>query len=62
MDLTASKSKIAYKDLPVDDPRKRKPDISKAKEILNWQPTVSLEEGLKKTIAYFDQLLRKGVK
>jgi UDP-glucuronate decarboxylase len=51
--IPRSKSKIVYKPLPKDDPVKRKPDISQAKKILNWQPTVGLEEGLKKTIEYF---------
>ena len=51
--LTNSKSKIIYKPLPQDDPKRRKPDISKAKRILKWEPKISLEEGLKKTIAYF---------
>jgi len=56
--LTGSKSKIVYLSLPGDDPKKRKPDISRAKKILSdWEPTVQLEEGLKKTIAYFDELL-----
>ncbi len=58
--LTGSKSKIVYRPLPSDDPLQRQPDISLAKEKLGWQPTVRLEAGLKKTIAYFDQLLRKG--
>lgn len=45
--------KITYKDLPPDDPGKRKPDISQAKKLLNWQPKISFNEGLQKTIAYF---------
>ena len=44
--LTNSDSKIEFKELPIDDPLKRKPDISKAKKILDWQPKVSLEDGL----------------
>lgn len=56
--LTGSKSKIIYKPLPQDDPLRRKPDISLAKKILDWSPQVSLEEGLKKTINYFEQLLK----
>jgi UDP-glucuronate decarboxylase len=52
-DLTDSKSKIVYKPLPIDDPVRRCADISKAKRILNWEPTTSLEEGLTKTIAWF---------
>lgn len=51
--LTGSKSKLIYCDLPKDDPTKRKPDISLAKEKLDWQPTIPLEEGLVKTIEYF---------
>lgn len=51
--LTGSKSKIIYQPLPSDDPMQRKPDITKAKEILGWQPTIPLEEGLKPTIEYF---------
>ncbi len=50
--LIGSKSKIVYKELPVDDPKVRQPDISKAKRILNWQPKVEREEGLKMTIEY----------
>jgi len=55
--LIGSKSEISYQDLPPDDPRQRKPDISKAKQLLNWEPTIALEEGLKPTIEYFKQLL-----
>ncbi len=51
--LTDSSSKIVHQDLPVDDPRRRCPDITKAKELLEWNPTVPLEEGLKKTITNF---------
>ena len=51
--LTGTKSEIVFKPLPVDDPRVRQPDISKAREILGWQPTVPLEEGLARTITYF---------
>jgi nucleoside-diphosphate-sugar epimerase len=54
--LTNSNSKIIYKDLPSDDPTNRKPDITKAKEILNWTPTYDLERGLLKTIEYFVSL------
>jgi len=57
--LTGSKSKIVYGPLPKDDPTQRSPDISIAKEKLNWQPTVPLAEGLKKTIDYFSLLLKK---
>ena len=51
--LTGSKSAIQYNKLPEDDPERRRPDISKAKEKLGWQPKIELEEGLKKTIEYF---------
>lgn len=51
--LTNSKSRLVYKPLPGDDPKQRKPDISKAKKILNWEPTINLEEGLKRTIEYY---------
>ncbi|MBN1778801.1 MAG: SDR family oxidoreductase [Candidatus Buchananbacteria bacterium] len=55
--LTGSRSKIIYQPLPQDDPRQRKPDISLAKEKLNWQPQVDLEAGLIKTIEYFKKVL-----
>jgi UDP-glucuronate decarboxylase len=58
--MTHSRSKIVLKPLPADDPRKRKPDITLAKEKLKWSPKISLEEGLSKTIAYFSDLLQKG--
>ncbi len=53
--ITGSKSKIIYKDLPKDDPKQRKPDISLAKEILNWEPKFSRSEGLKPTLEYFQK-------
>jgi UDP-glucuronate decarboxylase len=56
--LAASRSEIIFKPLPADDPRQRKPDITLAKEKLGWSPWASLEEGLGKSIAYFDTLLR----
>ncbi len=55
--LTGSKSKLIYCELPKDDPTKRKPDISLAKEKLDWQPAIPLEEGLVKTIAYFKNMV-----
>ena len=58
IELTGSKSKIVYMPLPGDDPKQRKPDISKAEKLLGWRPTTPLREGLAKTIAYFDDLLR----
>jgi UDP-glucuronate decarboxylase len=57
---TGSKSKIIYKPLPSDDPMQRKPDITLAKKQLDWEPEIKLEEGLKKTISYFDQLLKES--
>ncbi|MDI6865084.1 UDP-glucuronic acid decarboxylase family protein [Thermodesulfovibrio yellowstonii] len=57
IELTGSKSKIVFKPLPDDDPKKRQPDITLAKQKLNWQPIMSLEEGLLKTIKYFKQIL-----
>lgn len=59
IDMTGSKSKIVREKLPSDDPMQRKPDISLAKEKLGWEPKVQLEEGLKKTIHYFEQELKK---
>jgi len=53
IEMTQSSSKIVNLDLPKDDPKQRKPDITKAKELLGWEPKVSLEDGLKKTIDYF---------
>jgi UDP-glucuronate decarboxylase len=58
--LTNTKSKIVYRDLPVDDPTQRSPDITLAKEKLGWEPKVDLKTGLGKTIEYFDELLRNG--
>ncbi len=54
--LTHSKSKIIFKPLPVDDPKVRQPDITRAKKLLKWQPKVNLDTGLTKTIAYFKKL------
>ena len=56
--MTGSKSVLKHEALPVDDPTRRCPDISKAKEALNWEPRVSIEEGLRETIAYFKELTR----
>ncbi len=55
--IPESTSKIVYKDLPQDDPKQRKPDISLAKEKLSWEPTIKLEDGLQKTIDYFKHKL-----
>ncbi len=53
--LTGGRSPLIYKDLPVDDPKRRKPDITKARTLLNWEPKVDLKEGLKKTIEWFSK-------
>jgi UDP-glucuronate decarboxylase len=57
LELTGSAAAIEHRELPEDDPRQRQPDISKAKSMLGWQPTVALKEGLVNTIAYFDGVL-----
>jgi UDP-glucuronate decarboxylase len=56
--LTASKSKIVYKPLPPDDPRQRQPSIELAEKLLGWQPKVAIEEGLRRTIDYFKEIIR----
>jgi UDP-glucuronate decarboxylase len=61
VELTGSSSSFEYKKLPSDDPRKRCPDISLAKEKLDWEPRIHLKEGLIKTIDYFEDLLKKGM-
>ncbi len=60
IEMTGSRSKLEFLPLPQDDPRKRKPDITLAKEKLGWEPRVPLETGLQKTIEYFDKLLSNG--
>ncbi len=50
-------SKIVFKELPVDDPKQRRPDIGKAWKLLNWEPKISLENGLEETIKYFKDIL-----
>ncbi len=57
IELSNSRSEIIFEALPADDPRQRRPDITLAREVLGWEPKVELDEGLKKTIAYFDELL-----
>ena len=57
IEITGSESNITFEPLPTDDPAQRKPDISKAKEILKWEPKIKLEEGLVKTIEYFKKTL-----
>lgn len=60
LDLTGSNSKIIYQPLPQDDPTQRKPVIDLAKKELNWEPEIALEEGLKKTILHFENVLHQG--
>ena len=55
--LTGSWSRLEYRPLPEDDPRQRCPDIARARELLNWRPSVPLKAGLERTIAYFERLL-----
>ncbi len=59
--ITGSSSLLLYKSLPVDDPKQRQPDITLAREALGWQPTISLDEGLTKTVEYFYKLLQGQV-
>mmetsp|Transcript_25320 Transcript_25320/g.30963 ORF Transcript_25320/g.30963 Transcript_25320/m.30963 type:complete len:161 (+) Transcript_25320:1142-1624(+) len=56
VELTGSKSQITFKPLPNDDPKQRRPDISKAREYLKWEPSIQLREGLQMTIEYFKNL------
>jgi len=60
IEFIGSSSKIVNKPLPMDDPTRRRPDISLAKEKLGWEPTVELDEGLRRTVAYFENLLSAG--
>ncbi|MCK5784143.1 MAG: SDR family oxidoreductase [Desulfobacterales bacterium] len=62
IDLTGSKSKLINKPLPTDDPTQRKPDITVARKKLEWEPKIELDEGLKKTIAYFENLMKDSKK
>ncbi len=57
--LTGTTQKVIYKDLPVDDPKQRQPDITKAKQLLNWEPQIDRAEGLKRTYAYFKSLTKE---
>jgi len=59
IELTRSSSKIVFEELPIDDPKQRRPDIRKAKELLYWEPRVSRREGLEKTIAYYKTLFNE---
>lgn len=56
IELTGSKSKLVFHELPSDDPKQRRPDITKARELLNWHPTIQLDEGLSRTIQYFKEI------
>lgn len=58
IDLTGSSSELSFIDLPLDDPKQRKPDIAQAREKFGWKPTIKLDEGLGKTIEYFETLLK----
>jgi UDP-glucuronate decarboxylase len=60
--LTGSKSKLVFKPLPADDPRQRQPDITLAQSKLDWVPKVPLEEGLRRTIAYFQNIVQEKPK
>jgi dTDP-glucose 4,6-dehydratase len=58
--VTGSKSQIRYEPLPQDDPKQRRPDISKAKSLLDWEPKIDLETGLKMSLDYFRQAIAEG--
>lgn len=58
IDITNSQSRLSYRPLPPDDPRQRRPDISRAQNILDWQPNIALRQGLERTISYFDSYLK----
>ena len=60
VELTGSRSKLVFRPLPADDPKQRRPDISRAEAELGWRPTTALREGLEKTIGYFEELLRQN--
>jgi UDP-glucuronate decarboxylase len=60
IDITGSRSRLEFRPLPSDDPRQRQPDITLARSELDWQPSVALDDGLAKTIAYFDSLLKSS--
>jgi UDP-glucuronate decarboxylase len=62
LQLTGSKSTLVFKPLPADDPKQRRPDITLARQVLRWEPTVQLADGLERTITYFrDQLLTRQI-
>lgn len=60
IELTGSRSRIVHRPRPQDDPRQRRPDISKANDLLGWSPKTQLKEGLSRTISYFERLLSDG--
>ena len=60
LDVTGSSSKIVYRPMPTDDPKQRKPDITKARSILGWEPTVNLREGLEMSMDYFKQRIAQA--
>src|SRR5690606_37418397 len=61
IDLTGSSSAIERRPLPADDPRQRQPDIRLARELLTWEPAIPLKEGLKRTIEYFEDRMKRGL-
>jgi UDP-glucuronate decarboxylase len=61
LEQTGSRSSIELRPLPEDDPRQRQPDITRALEILHWQPTTDVAEGLKRTISYFRNMMDQGL-
>ena len=57
LEITSSSSKIIFKNLPLDDPKQRKPDVTYAKKIISWDPKIELVDGLTKTIKYFKNII-----
>jgi UDP-glucuronate decarboxylase len=60
IDMTGSRSRVVHRPLPENDPRQRRPAISRAQELLSWTPHIQLKEGLTRTVAYFENLLKEG--
>jgi dTDP-glucose 4,6-dehydratase len=60
LDVTGSKSELRFVDLPVDDPTRRRPDITKARALLGWEPRVQLKEGLERSLDYFRSKIGNG--